>query len=290
MKPPKNLLRWPLVVVFGFLSGCTNAAIDVINAMVPTDSYDLHAGLPYGADARQVLDVYVPRAPDAKPMPVVLFFYGGSWKFGRREQYKFLGEALASHGIIAVVADYRLYPAVKFPDFVTDGANALRWVRDHAPEYGGDAGAIYVMGHSAGANIAALVALDPGYAAAAGANGAVHGFIGLAGPYAFRPEQTENIRDIFVGTGDLERTRPITYAAAIQPSPVIFLAHGLADDTVYPRNTEQLAAAVRANGGSVRTEFYDGIGHIGLMGAFARPFRTRAPVLEQVVAFIKESR
>ncbi len=282
------MLRWITVAFTAFLSGCTNAAMDAVNALVPSGSYRLDAGLPYGSDPRQILDVYRPKADGQGVRPVVLFFYGGSWKFGSRTQYKFLGEAFASHGIVTVIADYRVYPAVKFPAFVNDGAHALQWVRTHIEAYGGNGRGIYLMGHSAGAHIAALVALDPSYAAAAGAENAVHGFIGLAGPYAFHPEQTENVRDVFLGTGDLERARPINYARGGKDLAV-FLAHGRADTTVLPANTEQLTSQINAYGGSARAVFYDDIGHIGIMAAFARPFRKRAPVLNDVVKFIQET-
>ena len=267
------------------LGGCANTAITVLNAVIPNDGYTLTADIPYGADPRQHLDVYSPKQ-GAGPRPVVLFFYGGSWKSGAKKQYRFLGEALTSKGYVAVIADYRVYPAVKFPAFEDDAARALKWVQNHAAEYGGDTAKLFVMGHSAGANIAALAVLDPTYAKAAGATGRVRGFIGLAGPYAFRPEQTESVRDVFLGTGDLERARPITFVAAQHPPPPMFLAHGRDDTTVYPQNTEQMTAAARAAGGTVRDVFYDKIGHVGLMAAFAKPFRGRAPVLNDVSAFI----
>ena len=269
------------------LGGCTDLALDAVNALVPSKNYARTVNIAYGTETRQQLDIYLPSTSAAGSQPVALFFYGGSWKFGQRSQYKFLGEALAARGVVTVIADYRLYPEVKFPVFVADGASALSWVVGHIGEYGGDPKSIYLMGHSAGANIAALVALDPSYAPHADVR--AKGLIGLAGPYAFHPLDTESVRDVFLGTGDLERARPITFAAAVKPPPPVFLAYGSDDTTVMPDNTLQLAEALRSAGGTVQTKQYTGIGHVGLMGAFARPFRGRAPVIADVISFIQET-
>ena len=272
--------------VLCFLGGCTNVGMGMINALVPTAGYSRTTDIAYGADPRQQLDIYAPRGPSAA-RPVVLFFYGGSWRFGARGQYRFLGEALAAKGFVVVVADYRLYPEVKFPVFMEDAAAALRWVTDHAGEYGGDPTQIFAMGHSAGAHMAALLVLDPKYADAANVpRGRIAGLIGLAGPYAFHPERIDSVRGVFVGSGDLDAARPITFVDTAPSLPAIFLAHGGDDDTVNPSNTRDVAEKARARGAIVREIIYPGIGHLGLMAAFARPFRGRAPVLEDVAAFI----
>ena len=91
----------------------------MLNATVPTDTYRRTQDLAYGPDARQRLDVYQPAAI-TQHAPMVVFFYGGSWSSGERADYRFVGEALASSGIVAVVADYRLSPAVRYPAFVQD--------------------------------------------------------------------------------------------------------------------------------------------------------------------------
>ena len=95
-------------------------------------------GQAYGPDPRQRLDVYVPRRR-AEGSPIAVFFYGGSWDSGRRQDYNWVGRALASRGFVTVIADYRLYPSVRFPTFLEDGAQAIRWVVDHAGAYGGEA-------------------------------------------------------------------------------------------------------------------------------------------------------
>src|SRR3546814_4184391 len=89
-----------------------------------------------------------------------LFFFGRRWQQGDKSQYKFVGQALAAQGFLAVIPNYRLYPQVRFPDFVKDGANAVKWARDNADRYGGSSDRLFVMGHSSGAHIAAMLALD----------------------------------------------------------------------------------------------------------------------------------
>jgi acetyl esterase/lipase len=259
----------------------------VVNALVSERTHMRTVDMRYGDTERQQLDVYGPH-DGGGGRPVVLFFYGGSWRYGDRRQYRFLGEALASAGLVAVIADYRLFPEVCFPGFVHDGAAALRWIRENVGSYGGDPHNVYVMGHSAGGLIAALLALDPFYASGHGVpTQAIRGLIGLAGPYAIRPEEGAAFRDIFPQSTETERHRPVSVVTA--NAPPLFLAQGLDDDLVVPEHTEQLAARARAAGASVRVARYEGLGHIGIMAAMSRPFRRLAPVLADVASFIRET-
>src|SRR3954452_9917177 len=146
------------------LSGCTK--FDVLNALVPSCGYTRTTDLAYGDQPRQRLDVYRPH--NIAGAPVVIFFYGGYWQYGEKNDYRFIADALTSRGFITVLPDYRLYPTVKFPAFVEDGASAVRWTHDHVERYGGDPQRVYLMGHSAGAHIAALLTLDPHYLKDAG--------------------------------------------------------------------------------------------------------------------------
>lgn len=132
------------------LALCACSPVQVLNALTPDSSYSKTAGIAYGDDSRQKLDVYVPRTA-LSDAPVVVFFYGGSWNSGSRSDYAFVGEALASKGIVAVVADYRLYPQVRYPLFLQDGARAVAWVRTHIGEFSGNPQNLYLMGHSSGA-------------------------------------------------------------------------------------------------------------------------------------------
>lgn len=235
----------------------------------------------YGDAPRQRLDVYAP--PAADHAPVVVFFYGGRWSEGRREDYRFVGAALAEAGIVTIIPDYRLYPEVRFPAFVEDGAAAVAWALDQAEAFGGAPDRLYLMGHSAGAHIAALLALDRRYLGAAADR--LAGWIGLAGPYDFLPLEAADLRDMFGPPERFPRSQPVRFARA--GAPPALLLHGRDDATVSPDNSRSLAAALRDAGSDVRLTLYDGVGHAALVGALARPLGFVAPVREAVVRFTR---
>ena len=260
--------------------------LSLLNLTVPRDGYVRSAGLPYGELERQRLDVYVPREPTpGAGKPVVIFFYGGNWQSGNRADYRFVAEALTSRGIVAVVPDYRVYPAVLFPDFVTDSANATRWIKDNIGRFGGDPRSIFLMGHSAGAHIAVLLALDPRYLVDAGMTPAeLRGVIGLAGPYDFLPLKSETLKRIFGTEPERWRSQPINYVDG--RNPPLLLMTGNDDDTVAPANTERLAAKIESRGGPVKVITYDGPGHVGILLKLAAPLRENGGVLQAVTQFV----
>ncbi|WP_293680277.1 alpha/beta hydrolase [uncultured Phenylobacterium sp.] len=242
----------------------------------------------YGAHPRQRLDVYAPPRSRgaAGEAPLAMFFYGGSWDSGRRQDYNWVGRALASRGFVTVVADYRLYPEVKYPDFLVDAAQAVRWTADNAARYGADPGRIVLVGHSAGAYNAAMLALDGRYLRAAGVEPShVKAFAGLSGPYDFLPLQGAITNRVFGHSADLPATQPTAYASAA--SPPAFLATGDADDTVWPKNTVALARALRAAGVAVEERHYAGVDHVRMVLALSRPLRGHAPVLDDMTAFLR---
>lgn len=240
-------------------------------------------GLAYGPAARQRLDIYAPRGQCDAPRPVVVFFYGGSWNSGTRRGYAFVGRALAARGFVTVVPDYRLVPEVHYPAFVEDGAAAVRWATEHAGTYCGDGRSIVLMGHSAGAYIAAMLAVDSRWLG--DTRSAVKGLVGLAGPYDFAPFDVEASRAAFGDAPNPANTQPVTFAGAGDPTAL--LLHGSADTVVLPRNSEALAGRLRAGGVAVDTCAYPKLGHVGIVLALARPFRRRAPVLEDVSSFVR---
>ena len=258
------------------LGGCS--APGTFNALVPGDAGATRVaeGVAFGPSPRQKLDVYAP--PDARGLPALLFIYGGSWRSGSRSDYGFVGRALASRGMVVAVADYRLVPEVVYPGFVEDGALALAFWRDNAARFGGDPRKLFIMGHSAGAYNAMMVALDPPRGVR------LSGAIGLSGPYDFLPLDVSATRDAFGEFPDLAQTQPINRVTA--RAPPVLLGTGADDTTVYPRNTAALAKRLRAAGGPVEERIYPGVGHVGTITAFARPFRDDAPVLEDVVRFV----
>jgi acetyl esterase/lipase len=264
------------------LAGCS--PLTVVNGLVPSGTYRATKDLHYGQHPRQALDVYQP-ASTTTPRPVVIFFYGGNWNAGARGGYLFAGEALASKDIVAVIPDYRLYPEVRFPDFLHDCAAAVRWTFEHIAEFGGDPSRVFLMGHSAGAYNAAMLALDPEYLRAANVDRRrIRGLIGLAGPYDFLPLTGEITKAVFGFPDTAPTTQPIHFASAGDPPAL--LVTGDADHTVDPGNSARLAARLRKSGVPVQEIVYPGVSHTRLVGALAAPFRRVAPVLEDVAAFV----
>ncbi|WP_336963389.1 alpha/beta hydrolase [Sphingobium aquiterrae] len=259
------------------------APLATFNTLMPKDAGGKLAadGVPYGAGARRTLDIYAPARPATGPLPVVIFFYGGSWASGDRGGYGFVGRALAARGFITVIPDYRIGPETVYPGFVEDGVAALRWVRAHIGTRGGDPDRIVLAGHSAGAYIAAMLALDARWLGRDRA--AVKGFAGISGPYDFYPFDVGSSKAAFGAWPRPEETQPITWAGAGAP-PTLLLIGG-DDETVRAHNSQSLTAKLKAAGVPVTLRRYAGMGHVGMVTAFARPFRTRAPVLADVVDF-----
>jgi acetyl esterase/lipase len=243
-------------------------------------------GVSYGTHARQTFDIYEPGEGPARG-PIVIFYYGGSWTSGDKSIYGFVGAAFASRGFTTVIADYRLYPEVQLPAFVEDAALAYGEVAGRFAA-GRTGRPVVVMGHSAGAHIAALLALDPRYLSKA-APGAPRpaGFIGLAGPYAFDPTTWPDTKAVFsTALGNPDRARPVTFARG--DAPPSLLIHGTADDVVTPDATRALYRALRAAGARSEKVEYGGVGHVGLVLAVSRPFRWRADVLDTAVGFLDQ--
>ena len=266
------------------LTACSG--VDLLNAIVPTDTYRRSEGLAYGPDVRHRVDVYQP-ATELGQAPMVVFFYGGSWSSGKRGDYRFVGEALASRGIVAVVADYRLSPAFRYPAFVEDSASAVRWAFDNAAQFGADERRIVVMGHSAGAYNAAMVALDPRWLAAVSLSPSrLAGWIGLAGPYDFLPIIDRQTQVAFNWPDTSPDSQPLVYASKASP-PALLLAPSR-DTVVNPqRSTVAMADRLRRSGVRVESELYDSVSHVTLLASMAQVLRSRAPVLERVSNFVQ---
>jgi acetyl esterase/lipase len=240
---------------------------------------------------RQRFDLYTPAsAPPAGGWPVVVFFYGGSWNSGERADYRFVGEALAARGVLALVADYRLYPEVRYPEFLLDCAAALGHGLEHAAQRGGNPARVFVMGHSAGGYNAAMLALDARWLGTVGHTpNELAGWIGLAGPYEFLPLAPGPAQPVFFHPNYPAGTQPIEYVGAA--SPPAFIAAPVNDTVVNPqRSTRAMAARLQAVDARVTLKMYDGVSHTSLIGAFAFPVRFLAPVLDDVVAFVEATR
>lgn len=265
------------------LGACSR--LEVFDAITPWDdgASRVASGVTYGSHPRQKLDVYAP--PGVKDAPVVVFFYGGSWNSGERVDYGFLGTALAAQGFVAVLPDYRLVPDVRFPAFVEDGAAAAAWVQREIGKFGGDGRRVVVSGHSAGAYIASMLAVEPAYLGQAGAKERLRGFAGLAGPYDFLPFQYKSIIEAFGQWPRPIETQPVAF---VKPGvPPALLLQGADDTTVPPRHAKSLAERLKAAGNEVELVIYDGVDHIDIMISVSRLLRDRANTLADLSRFVR---
>lgn len=241
-------------------------------------------GIPYGSGPRQKLDVWAPRKASA-PLPVVVFFYGGGWDSGSRGDYGFAGAGYASQGFVVVAPDYRLVPQVRFPAFVEDGAEAVKWVRDNIARYGGDPDRVTLAGHSAGAYIAAMLALDERYLKQAGVDPKlVRATALLSGPYDFHPFTESRGRNAFGTWPKPRETQPITFARA--DAPPLFIATGSGDRVVMPRNSRALAAKLEKLGAPVTLRICPGASHTDVAASLSRTFRGKTPALAESAHFL----
>jgi acetyl esterase/lipase len=232
-----------------------------------------------------MLDIYAPKhMPDA--CPVVFFVYGGSWSDGNRGNYEFAGRALAAQGFVTVIADYRLVPTIEYPAFLDDCAAAFAWVAQHIAQYGGDSGRMALMGHSAGAYNAVMLALHPDYLRKTALINQVRCAVSLSGPYDFFPFDGPISLRVFGAASNPKETQPINNV--FTTAPPMFLGSGNKDSLVAPRNTKALAARLRSAGVAVEEVHYRGLSHAGPLLVLSRPARRLAPVLRDVARFLHQ--
>jgi acetyl esterase/lipase len=287
-KPPRAGRRWRW-----FLSGAAVAlaaaavwnVAALVNVLARIPRHELTRGIPYDEGERQTLDVYRPAG--GGPAPVIVFFSGGSWQSGAKETYRFVATTLVSRGYVVVIPDYRIYPEVRFPGFLTDGARAVAWASRHAADLGGDSRRLFVMGHSAGAYIAAMLALDGSWLKDAGLDPArdLAGLIGVSGPYDVLPLRDPVLRTIF--DGDRPQTQPISFADGRKPPALLVTAR--TDDVVDPGNSQRLAQRLREHGNDATAILYRHGGHLTILGAFAPFVSSWLPVLDEIDAFVKRA-
>lgn len=236
----------------------------------------------YGKEQRQQLDIFMPERI-VVGSPVVVFFYGGSWKRGDKGKYRFVGHSLGSKGYITVIPDYRLYPEVTFPAFVEDGAKVLTWVRENVDQARNGA---VVMGHSAGAHTAALLALDQSYLEETGQpSSIIRGMIGLAGPYGFNPMEYRSTRPIFADVEVIENAMPVTFACSAKVPFLLF--HGADDSIVIPENSRELKHRVHECAGNVKYFELDDIGHFSIVFGLSDSFLAEDAIQSSIEIFLQ---
>ena len=283
-RPASFLPVLVLAVMAAALSACS--PLKLVNAVSPDGDARATQAIHYGKGERNKLDIYQP-AKNAGSAPVIVFFYGGNWVSGKREDYAFVGQALAKRGFVVVVPDYRLYPEARYPDFLDDAAQAVAWTEREIGNYGGDPKRVFVMGHSAGAYNAAMLALDERWLGKQGVKPeTLRGWIGLAGPYDFLPVQNKTTRPVFNYPDTPPDSQPLRHVTPDAPPALLIAAYK--DETVNPvRNTGALATRLREKHVPVRELYYDGVNHATLVASLSRSLYTLAPTLDAVEEFVR---
>ena len=290
MSPCKIILLFLIYLLS--LSGCTDSGLFFVNRLASLSDYSTVENISYGQDTLQSLSVYRPDPlppQQVKTRPsTIIFFYGGCWggcQTRNKEAFLFVAEAITSRGHLAVLVDYRRHPAVQFPDIIDDARRAVEWVHLHIAQYGGDPQRLFLMGHSAGAQLGAMLTLDETYLTPSTYRG-IRGFIGLAGPYDFLPFTEPYQKIVFGPESRYAASQPINFVDGTEPP--LLLLYGNDDTTVKSKNMTNLARKVRDRGGMVTTHVYEGIDHADLLAALSIPLRSTTPIYEDIFQFVKQ--
>lgn len=276
------------VVAFVSLAAfSTVTQLFLINRIAAFEGYSLDHSVAYGTMPEQQLDVYLPMGASQEKRPVVVFFYGGCWgacTTYRKEQYAFVAEAFTSHNMIAVIVDYRLYPDVMFPDMIADASRAVEWVHKNIAAYGGAADNIFLVGHSAGGHLAAMLTMDKKLLTRETYAG-LKGFVGLAGAYNFLPFDEDYMPRLFGPPMQALDSQPVHFVDGTEPASL--LLYGADDTRVKRKNIDGLQDSLLAVGSSVQVKIYDGVDHGSIVAAFSVLLRDSKPVFADVLAFIQ---
>lgn len=280
LKGRMNLLS-AVTKVFGlFGEGRSPAAL--LNVGVPCTGYRVQRDIVYGPHPRHRMDLYAPQEGDKRDRrsPTVLFFYGGAFRAGRKSEYRFVGGALTKAGLTVAIPDYRIYPEARFPNFLQDGAMAAAKVLQLNVAPGG----LFLMGHSAGAYIAAMLGANESYLRACGlVPSSIGGVIALSGRYHDSALQDAIAEAIFCGPAR-DETRPASFLDG--HCPPYFLAAGARESQTVLASKKILAARLRLTGNNVEEQTYPGIGHAGIIAALTPRRRAHTQVLRDIVRFV----
>ncbi len=253
---------------------------DLINAMLSDESYQL-TEMNYGMHARKQMSIYLPKHPSGKPP--VFFIYGGTWRNGERHDYQFVAHALIELGFPVIIPDYRLFPEVRFPAFIDDIADAIAYTEQHSADVLGVPLTGYILlGHSAGAYNAALLAADNSYLQSRGVMAKPLALIGLAGPYDL-PLDDPDVSPVFRSVTDAQ-TNPLGFAHGDMPATL--LLHGLKDQTVGRYHVTRFKEVLNQLGVRVETRLYEDVDHIEIIGSLAAPLRFLNNSYQDIAGFL----
>jgi acetyl esterase/lipase len=226
---------------------------------------------------RQTLDVFAPA--EGKNHPIVVWIHGGGWQAGSKEDVKQKPKMFIDRGFVFVTINYRLLPEVSIKQMAGDVAKAIRWTHDHAGDYGGDPKTMFVMGHSAGAQLAALVCTDDSYLKAEKLSFAViKGCVPVDGDTYDVPMQIETVGqkrgDRYKAKfGDLDSQKdlsPVTHVAKGKHIPPLLILH-VADHPETKGQSQRLVKALQEAGYSAKAYPAEGKNHVTLNDDLGTP-------------------
>jgi acetyl esterase/lipase len=257
-----------IFLLCSLMFGCTQIKFSIVNAPEATYSGEIIEDLPYGELDRQKLDIYIPDMAkmELDSLPVIVFFHGGRWTDGSKDQYKFVGMTLSELGYVVVLPNTRLYPDVKFPIFAQDAAQALAWVHNNAHLHHGNKN-LFISGHSSGAHLGALIIADNKYLAQYSLTpNIVNAFVGLSGPYDFVPKKPD-LKDMFGPPENFPKLVVTNYIDGNEPPMLLIYSDG--DETVHPRNLRALKEGIAKAHGNVESIIYETGGHVATVSALS---------------------
>ena len=277
-----------LSLVCFVLSSCTATSLFLVNTLARFDDYSVYQNIPYADHTLNKLDIYIPQKQTDKhsTSPVVIFFYGGCWggcETRNKEDYTFVAQALTAQGYIVIIPDYRRYPEVTLAGIMQDASHSVEWVKDNIGSYGGNSHKLFLMGHSAGAHIAAMLTLNEEYLQR-DTYKSIKGFVGLAGPYDFLPFTKPYQYIVFGPEQKFSESQPVNFVDGTEPP--LLLLYGAEDTTVFPRNIKSLAAKVNQKRGAVEVHIYKDIDHYSLLSALSIPYQENQAVLGDIIQFL----
>ena len=244
-----------------------------INFMARTGGYRKTETV-YGENHRHRFDSYLHLKPSGDRAKII-FLYGGGWQSGDRSDFRFVADTLCSLGFDVYVPDYRLYPEVRFDEILHDAVSAVDAIMNE------NEGTFFIMGHSAGAQLGALLALNPDLLQSPER---ISGFIGLAGPYDFYPFTEDEHWDLFAPEEMYPDSQPVNYVRA--DAPPLLLLHGRDDMRVRRGHSKSLMEKQQAVGGQACREVYDNMGHVDIILSFTRLHRRKSKVVLDLQRFV----
>lgn len=288
-----SLLAFLRVFPIIILSGCS--AVQIVNSVSKIYPVEVEKDIAFGDNPRDTMDIYYPKSKNENSAntPVVVFIYGGSWNRGEKSEYEFVGRKLASLGYITMLPNYRVYPEVKYPDFLKDGAKSIAKLVDqlktekYQPLKPSDK--IVLMGHSAGAYNAAMLAMDDRWLARENLNRAdlIEGLIGMAGAYNIYPIGVPEVRPVFNHPNYPEKSQPIDYVAESKV-PTLLLAPESDELVSLEKNTFSLAKALGEVGTPNQLVTVEGTDHISLIGTLSPVLFFKGDSVSPIENFISE--